>query len=105
MLLNKVEAILRDREEFKVLEHLVSRLQAFIMVNKLGTNNRQFSADEILLVRELFGFKPGEPLPHQVANVSPLIHEREVSVMQMQSEMESHKLTLQALRDKTIKVS
>jgi hypothetical protein len=67
MLLNRVEAILREREEFKKLEVLVSRLQAFIMVNKQGASS-QFSTDDVLLIRELFGDNPA------ALQVSPTIH-------------------------------
>lgn len=65
MLLTKIEGILKEREEFKKLEELVTQLQAFIMFNKPGATAK-FTDEDTLLIRELFGIKPGDLLPTHV---------------------------------------
>lgn len=59
LVLTRVEGILKERSEYHRLEELVNQLQAFVMINKSGVK-RQFSDDDKLLIRELFGIQPGD---------------------------------------------
>jgi hypothetical protein len=59
MLLTHIEGMMKEKSEFQRLEDLVTQVYSFIMINKSGVKG-QFSEDDKLLIRELFGIKPGE---------------------------------------------
>lgn len=64
MVLARCEGYLREREEFKHLEGLVARLQGYIMMNRQGASG--FTEEEKMIVRELFGVKPGSGNPEEL---------------------------------------
>ena len=64
LLLNRCEGYLKEREDFKRLEDLVARLQGYILVNRQGAAG--FSEEEKMIVRELFGIRPGSGNPEDL---------------------------------------
>ena len=65
------------------------KLQSLVMFDKSG-NNSKFGKDEVLLIRELFGFKPGE---------NPVDADKIASEAQLRKELEAHKETLVSKRE------
>jgi hypothetical protein len=83
-ILARCEGYLREREEFKHLEALVARLQGYIMMNRQGASG--FTEEEKMVVRELFGVRPGSGNPEELRR-------------RLVSEVESHRNTLMLLRN------
>ncbi|CDW72136.1 UNKNOWN [Stylonychia lemnae] len=55
-ILQKLEGALKDKKEFQKLEDLVQQLQSTLMFK----SHHNFSDNERMLIRELFGVQPGE---------------------------------------------